>query len=113
MLDIINQELHVHFEDDVKLSCPRRNCTFSFHQPKVTGKTNLITKDLVMSCHRVICSGGDSLTRAEMMKSHMALKHRERQYEVSPEILQTWGGNSQRSHSRPVRKAVKTSEEIR
>ena len=33
----VPKEAHVHFEDDVKLTCPRRNCTFSFNLPKATG----------------------------------------------------------------------------
>ena len=33
----VPKEVHVHFEDDIKLTCPRRNCTFSFDLPKVTG----------------------------------------------------------------------------
>ena len=64
-------------------------------------------------CLFPLFSGGEgSLTTLEMIQSHMALKHREKQYEVSTEILKTWGVNDQSSHSRPVRKAVKTSGEI-
>ena len=110
----VPKEVHVHFEDDIKLTCPRRNCTFSFNLPKATGDWRNINF-FKFPCWNPLISGGDSLTTSELIQSHMALKHREKQYQVSPEILQTWGVNYQRSRSelRPVRKAVKTSKEIR
>ena len=40
--NITKEKCHVHFEDDEKLICPRKNCKFTFLLPRVTGKVPYI-----------------------------------------------------------------------